>query len=78
MVIKTIVDTTGVTPAIAAQTLTLYFSPEKKVLPRHGEIELAGLTQAIAFMAEAGHLKGPLPPADQFADLSYLQAAGIR
>ena len=78
MVIKTIVDTTGVTPAIAAQTLTLYFSPEKKILPRQGEIELAGLTQAIAFMAEAGHLKGPLPPAEQFADLSYLQAAGIR
>jgi len=29
-------------------------------------------------MAEAGHLKGQLPPAEQFADLAYLQAAGIR
>ena len=48
------------------------------MLPRQGGIELASLTKAIAFMAEAGHLKGPLPPAEQFADLSYPQAAGIR
>lgn len=77
-VIKLIVEATGVTPAIAAQTLTLYFQPEKKVLPRQAEIEMAGMAQAIAFMAEAGHLKAPLPAPAQFVDLSYLQAAGIR
>jgi ABC-type nitrate/sulfonate/bicarbonate transport system substrate-binding protein len=77
-VIRIIVDTTGVTPAIAAQTLALYFEPEKKVLPQRGEIELAGLAQAIAFMAEAGQLKAPLPTPERFVDLSYLQAAGIR
>ena len=29
-------------------------------------------------MGEAGQLKAPLPPADRFVDLEYLQLAGIR
>jgi len=37
-----------------------------------------GLDQVIAFMGEAGNLKPPLPPAERFVDLQYLQAAGIK
>jgi hypothetical protein len=48
------------------------------VLPRQGEIDPKGFAQVIAFMAEAGQLKAPLPAAERFVDLQYLQAAGIR
>ena len=77
-VIATIVETTGSTEAIAKQTLTLYFEPERKVLPQQGEIDIKALTQVIAFMGEAEKIKGPLPPAERFVDLQYLRAAGIK
>ena len=77
-VAKTIVETTGSSAAIAEQTLTLYFEPERNVLPRQGELNLDGLTQVIAFMGEAGTIKAPLPAAKQFADLQYLHAAGVK
>jgi hypothetical protein len=77
-VVKTIVETTGSSEAIAAQTLTLYFEPERKVLPRQGELNLNGLTQVIAFMGEAGTIKAPLPAAQRFVALQYLEAAGVR
>ncbi len=77
-VVKTIVETTDASSAIAEQTLKLFFEPEKKVLPNQGEIDMKGLAQAIAFMAEAGALKPPLPPAERFIDLQYLHAAGIQ
>jgi ABC-type nitrate/sulfonate/bicarbonate transport system substrate-binding protein len=77
-VVKAIVETTGVTPAIAERTLALYFEPERKVLPRQGEIDLKGLAQSIALMAEAGQLKPPLPAPDRFVDLRYLRLAGVK
>jgi hypothetical protein len=77
-VVKIIVDTTGVTPAIAERTLALYFEPERRVLPRQGEIDLKGLAQAIALMAEAGQLQAPLPAAERFVDLKYLRLAGVK
>lgn len=77
-VVKTIAETTDAAPAIAEQTLKLFFEPEKKVLPLRGEIDAKGLTQAIAFMGEAGLLKPALPAAERFVDAQYLQAAGVR
>jgi len=77
-VVKTIVETTGVPAAIAERTLALYFEPGRKVLPRQGEIDLAGLAQVIAFMGEAGQLKAPLPAPERFVDLQYLRLAGVR
>jgi ABC-type nitrate/sulfonate/bicarbonate transport system substrate-binding protein len=77
-VVKAIVETTGVSPAIAERTLALYFEPERKVLPRQGEIDLAGMAQVLAFMLEAGLLKAPLPAPERFVDLQYLHLAGIR
>jgi ABC-type nitrate/sulfonate/bicarbonate transport system substrate-binding protein len=47
-VIKVIVETTGSSPSIAAQTLKLFFEPERGVLPEHAEIDLNGLEQVIA------------------------------
>ncbi|HZM43304.1 MAG TPA: ABC transporter substrate-binding protein [Burkholderiales bacterium] len=77
-VVQTIVETTGVSAAVAERTLELYFQPERKVLPRHAEIDSKGFAQVIAFMAEAGQLKAPLPAPERFVDLQYLQAAGVR
>jgi ABC-type nitrate/sulfonate/bicarbonate transport system substrate-binding protein len=77
-VVQVIVETTGVPAAIAERTLALYFEPERKVLPRQGEIDMKGMAQVIAFMGEAGQLKAPLPAPERFVDLQYLEAAGIR
>jgi len=77
-VVRTIVETTGFAEANARLTLSLFFEPERNVLPRHGEIDLKGFATAIAFMGEAGVLKEPLPPPERFVDLRYLQAAGLQ
>ena len=76
--IRTIVDTTGFAEANAKLTLALYFEPDRRVLPKLGEINLGGMEQAIALMGEGGILKAPLPRAERFVDLQYLQAAGIQ
>jgi ABC-type nitrate/sulfonate/bicarbonate transport system substrate-binding protein len=77
-VVKTIVETTDTPADIAEQTLKLFFEPERNVLPKQGEINVKGLSQVIAFMGEARLLKQPLPPAERFVDLRYLQSAGIK
>ena len=78
LAVKTLVETTGSSEAIAKQTLALFFDPERSVLPKQGEINLKGLNQVIAFLGEAGNLEAPLPRAERFVDLQYLQAAGIQ
>ena len=76
--VASIVEITGASPAIAQQVLDLYAQPGRKVLPDRGEIDVKGLERMIAFMAEAGQLKGPLPAPDRFVDLNYLRRAGIQ
>jgi ABC-type nitrate/sulfonate/bicarbonate transport system substrate-binding protein len=76
--IRTIVDTTGFAEANARLTLALYFEPDRRVLPKLGEISLGGMEQAIAMMGESGILKAPLPRAERFVDLQYLHAAGVQ
>lgn len=77
-VVKIIAETTGCSDAIAAQTLDLFFAPGRDVLPQRGEINLKALQQVIAMMGEGGLLKPPLPLAQRFVDLQYLQAAGVQ
>jgi ABC-type nitrate/sulfonate/bicarbonate transport system substrate-binding protein len=77
-VVRTIVETTGFAQANAQLTLALYFEPERRVLPRSGEINLKGMNQVIALMGEGGTIKPPLPAAERFVDLQYLRAAGIQ
>ena len=76
-VIRAIVQVTGSTEEIARQTLALYFEPDRGVLPKAAEINLAGLAQVIAFMEEGGSIKPPLPAPERFVDLQYLKAAGV-
>lgn len=77
-VVKTIVETSDTPADIAQQTLTLFFEPERNVLPKQGEINLKGMSQVIAFMGEAGLLKQSLPTAERFVELKYLQLAGVK
>jgi ABC-type nitrate/sulfonate/bicarbonate transport system substrate-binding protein len=77
-VVRTIIETTGLAEANARLSLSLYFEPERNVLPRQGEIDLKGFATAIEFMGEAGVLKSPLPPPERFVDLQYLRAAGLQ
>ena len=76
VVVRTIVDVTGVAEPIAEGVLDLYAG--KKVLPVRGEIDVKGIAQVIAFMGEAGQLKAPLPPAERFVELVYLDRAAGR
>jgi ABC-type nitrate/sulfonate/bicarbonate transport system substrate-binding protein len=78
VVAKAIVELTGTSDDIAGETLMLYFVPDRGVLPRQAEIDLNGLAQVIAFMAEGGTIKPPLPAPEQFVDLRYLRAAGVK
>jgi NitT/TauT family transport system substrate-binding protein len=77
-VVAAIIDITAVSPAIAERVLDLYAQPGRKVLPARGEIDPKGVGQVIAFMAEAGQLQPPLPPAERFIDPTYLARAGVR
>jgi ABC-type nitrate/sulfonate/bicarbonate transport system substrate-binding protein len=77
-VAKTIVELTGSPDDIARATLALYLDPDRGVLPRQAEIDMNGLAQVIAFMAEGGAIKPPLPAAERFVDLRYLDAAGVQ
>jgi ABC-type nitrate/sulfonate/bicarbonate transport system substrate-binding protein len=77
-VAKAIVALTGASDDIARATLALYFDPDRGVLPRQAEIDLDGLAQVIAFMGEGGTIQPPLPAPEQFVDLQYLRAAGVK
>jgi ABC-type nitrate/sulfonate/bicarbonate transport system substrate-binding protein len=75
-VIKMMVAVTGSTEDIAAQTLALYFEPDRGVMPKQAEFSVAGLAQVIAFMGDGGMLAQPLPAPERFVDPQYLKAAG--
>jgi ABC-type nitrate/sulfonate/bicarbonate transport system substrate-binding protein len=77
-VARIIMQNTSSSEAIAWQTLSLFFDPDRGVLPNQGEIDLAGLARVIAMMGEAGALKPPLPEPSRFVDLQYLRAAGVQ
>ena len=77
-VVRIILDTTGSSEEIARQTLSLYFEPERGVVPKQGEIDVKGFNEVIKVMGEAGELKPPLPAVERFIDLQYLKAAGLQ
>lgn len=77
-VVRIVTDTTGSSEEIARQTLSLYFEPDRGVVPKQGEIDVKGFNEVIKVMAEAGALTPPLPAAERFIDLQYLKAAGLQ
>src|SRR5213594_4329160 len=77
-VVRIVVDTTGSSEEIARQTLSLYFEPDRGVVPKQGEIDVKGFAEVIRVMGEAGEFKPPLPPVERFIDLQYLKAVGLQ
>jgi hypothetical protein len=47
-------------------------------MPKRAEINMAGMAKVIEMLAETGQIGAPLPPAERFVDLQYLQAAGLQ
>jgi NitT/TauT family transport system substrate-binding protein len=76
--IKAFTELTGAPDDIARATLALYLDPDRSVLPKQAEIDFAGVAQVIAFMGQGGIIKDPLPAPEQFVDLRYLKAAGVK
>jgi ABC-type nitrate/sulfonate/bicarbonate transport system substrate-binding protein len=78
-VAKILADSTGFSETSARQVLAFYLDEgDKGIVPRQAEINIQGVGQMIAIMAQAGVLRPPLPAAERFVDLQYLEAAGIR
>jgi ABC-type nitrate/sulfonate/bicarbonate transport system substrate-binding protein len=77
-VARIIVETTGAPPDVAASMLKFYFEPDRGVMPKQAEISMPGMAKVIELLGRTGELKAPLPAAERFVDLQYLQAAGMQ
>jgi ABC-type nitrate/sulfonate/bicarbonate transport system substrate-binding protein len=77
-VTKTVVEITGAGEPVARAVLALYYQPDRGVMPKQGEINMAGVTKVIELLGSAGQIGKPLPAAGRFVDLQYLQAAGLQ
>jgi len=58
--------------------LAFYYEPDRGVMPKQGEIDMAGIAKVIELLGGSGELKAPLPAAERFVDLQYLKAAGLQ
>jgi ABC-type nitrate/sulfonate/bicarbonate transport system substrate-binding protein len=71
-------ETTGAPPDIARAMLAFYYEPDRGVMPKQAEIDMAGMAKVIELLGGAGELKAPLPAAERFVDLQALHAAGVQ
>jgi ABC-type nitrate/sulfonate/bicarbonate transport system substrate-binding protein len=70
-------QSTGAPPDVIRAVLAFYYEPDRGVMPRQGEIDMAGIAKVIELLGATGELKAPLPAPDRFVDLQYLKAAGL-
>lgn len=77
-VTKTVVDITGANEQVARAVLALYYEPDRGVMPKQAEINIAGVEKVIALLADAGQIGRPAPAAERFVDLEYLRAADLQ
>jgi ABC-type nitrate/sulfonate/bicarbonate transport system substrate-binding protein len=73
-----IVATTGASAEVARAVLALYYEPDRGVMPKQGEISMAGVGKVIELLGAAGEIGKPLPEPGRFVDLQYLHAAGLQ
>lgn len=73
-----IAETTGAPVEVARRVLALYYEPDRGVMPRQAEINMAGMAKVVEMLAETGQIAGPPPRLERFVDLQYLQAAGLQ
>jgi ABC-type nitrate/sulfonate/bicarbonate transport system substrate-binding protein len=77
-VTNTVKESLKVSDEIAREIFALYLEPDKNVLPKRGELSLRAFNQVLQLMGEGGVIPTPVPTAERFIDLRYLQAAGIQ
>jgi len=77
-VTKTVVQITGANEQVARAVLALYYEPDRGVMPKQGEINMAGVAKVVALLADAGQIGKPAPATERFVDLRYLQAADLQ
>jgi ABC-type nitrate/sulfonate/bicarbonate transport system substrate-binding protein len=77
-VVRLAAELTGAPAEVMRAVLASYYEPDRGVMPRQGEIDMAGVGAVIALLGRTGELKPPLPAADRFVDLQYLKAAGLQ
>jgi ABC-type nitrate/sulfonate/bicarbonate transport system substrate-binding protein len=73
-----LVETGGMSAEVAGRIFAPYLEPDKHVLPRKGELDLAAFNRVVALMAATGVIPSPAPGAERIVDLQYLKAAGIQ
>jgi ABC-type nitrate/sulfonate/bicarbonate transport system substrate-binding protein len=71
-------EATGAPIDVMRAVLAFYYEPDRGVLPKQGEIDMAGVAKVIELLGRSGELKAPLPAAERFVDLQYLKAAGLQ
>jgi ABC-type nitrate/sulfonate/bicarbonate transport system substrate-binding protein len=77
-VTNTVKESLKVSDEIAREIFAPYLEPDKSVLPKKGELNLKAFNQVLQLMGESGVVPTPVPAAERFIDLRYLQAAGIQ
>jgi ABC-type nitrate/sulfonate/bicarbonate transport system substrate-binding protein len=73
-----VAETGGVSAAVAAEIFAPYLEPDRNVLPRKGELDLAAFNRVITLMAEVGAIPSTEPGVEKLVDLQYAKAAGIQ
>jgi len=76
--VRILVETGGMSTDVAGQIFAPYLEPDKHVLPRKGELDLAAFNRVVTLMAATGVISSPAPGAERFVDLQYLKAAGAQ
>jgi ABC-type nitrate/sulfonate/bicarbonate transport system substrate-binding protein len=77
-VVRLAVESTGAPIDVMRSVLAFYYEPDRGVMPKQGEIDMAGIAKVIELLGRSGELKAPLPAAERFVDLQYLRAAGLQ
>jgi ABC-type nitrate/sulfonate/bicarbonate transport system substrate-binding protein len=77
-VVRILTETTDASDDVARVMLAFYYEPYRGVMPRQAEISLPGVAKVIELLGVTGALKQPLPAAERFVDLTYLNAAGLQ
>jgi ABC-type nitrate/sulfonate/bicarbonate transport system substrate-binding protein len=69
---------TGTDEHITQMIYDLLLVKNHDVLPKHGEIDIAGVNKVVDLMEQTGQFTGPALGAPQLVDLEYLKAAGLQ
>lgn len=77
-VVKIVTETTDASADIAREALQFYYDPPRGIMPLHAEISMPGLAKVVELLGMSGALQAPLPAAETFVDLQYLQETGLQ